>query len=73
MDESYDCRYIRNEYLLKPLKERALQELQKLNNPNQILFFDKFSPVINIKNINNVNVYAGIQYRRSICCFSVQK
>lgn len=59
-DESYDCRYIRNVYLLKPLKDRALQELRKLNNPKQILYFDKFLPVININNICNVNVYVGI-------------
>ena len=56
-DESYDCRYIRNVYLLKPLKDRALQELLKLNNPKQKLFFDTFSPVIDINDICNVLIH----------------
>ncbi|KAK8880645.1 hypothetical protein M9Y10_003328 [Tritrichomonas musculus] len=59
--EDCDCRFIKNQYLIELLRERALQQLKIVNNPQYSIFFDEYSPVIDINDPCNVNIYAGIE------------
>lgn len=59
--KDFDCRFIKNQYLIEPLREIALQQLKKVNNPHFRIFFDEYSPLIDVNDPCNVNIYSGIE------------
>ena len=58
--DDFNCRFIKNQYLIEPLRERALQQIKKENNPHFRIFLNFYSPVIDINDSYNVNVCSGI-------------
>lgn len=56
-----DYRFITNQYLLEPLKERAYKCYDDLNNKSVVLEDRFFAPVVNVTDLNHVNIYIGLK------------